>query len=71
MTSQENPDIFREKGLSRRPAATKALLRNSHGVLSRSCEVLVGVSLRFDCAFTALTMHALRFHDIRTALTAC
>ena len=33
--------------------------------------VLVGDSLHSHDAFTELTMHALRFQGVRTALTAC
>ena len=46
-----------------------------HGVATefqwRSYGVLVGDSLRSHDTFTALTMHALCFHGIHTALTMC
>ena len=62
-------------------AATKALLRSSCGVLSRSYGVLVGDSMRSHDAFTALsrcshcvhcavTAFALCFHGVCTALMA-
>ena len=82
------PDDFLEKApvtaSRRRPhgvlTATKALLRSSSDILSRSYGVLVGDSMRshgahivctvlsrrLHCAFTAF---ALRFHDVYTALT--
>ena len=65
MRSQEKPDIFLNGILT----ATKALLQSSCGVLSLSYGVLVGDSLRSHNAFTMLTMHALRFYGVRTALS--
>ena len=61
--------------------ATKALLRSSCGIQSRSYGVLVGDSMRSHDAFTALsrrshcvhcavTAFALRFHGVCTALSA-
>ena len=49
---------FMKRGLSRRPNSDQSL----YGVLSRSYGVFVGDSLRSHDAFTALTVHALRFH---------
>ena len=71
MRSQENPDIFHDKracyGVL---TATKSLLWSSHGLLSRSYEVLSD-SLPSHNALTMLTMHALHFHGVHTALRAC
>ena len=47
--------------------ATKALLRSSHGVLSRSNGVIVGDSLRFHDAFTALSRRSQCMHCTFTA----
>ena len=88
MRAQAISDVFLEKApvtaSSPRPhgvlTATKALLRSSCDVLSRSYGVLVGDSMRSHgahivctalsrrshCAFTAF---ALRFHGVCTALT--
>ena len=64
-----------KKGLSRRPdsdqGVDKELAWRSIAFLRRSCWRFTALSRRFHCAFTALTMHALRFHGVRTALTAC
>ena len=72
MRSQDNPDIFVKRGLSQNPNSNQfiKLLQSSHGILSRSYVVLVGNSLRSQDAFMAITMHALGFHSILTALTA-
>ena len=72
---QENPDIFLEKGLSLRPGSDQGvateLAWRSIAFLRSSYWRLSALSRRFHCAFTALTMHALRFHGVCTALTAC
>ena len=75
-------DVFLEKNTCHGVlTATKALLRSSCDVLSRSYGVLVGDSMRSHgahivctapswrshCAFTAFS---LRFHGVCTALTA-
>ena len=72
MNSQENPDIFvKKRAFQGVLIATKALLRSLHGVVLHSYRVLVGNSLHSHNAFTALTMHELRFYCVHTALTVC
>ena len=68
MKSQESAlYFFMKKGLSLYPNSDKAraLLRISHGIHR------VGDSLHSHGAFTALTMHALHFHGIHTAVLVC
>ena len=75
MRLQEIPDVFLEKAPvtasshSLMVSATKALLRSSCGVLSRSYGVLVGDSMRSHGAFKVLTFRAPRCHGVRTALS--
>ena len=75
MRSQENTDIFREKCLSRRPDSNQGvateLAWRSIAFLRSSCWRFSALSRRFLCAFTALKIHALHFHGVCTALTAC
>ena len=79
--SKEIPDVFLKSACHGVLTATKALLRSSCGVLSRSYGVLVGDSMRSHHASTALsrrshcvhcagTAFALCFHGVCTALTA-
>ena len=77
MRSQENPDIFLEKGpftaSLQRPmrcyGALVAFYRVPTEFLLAILCALTTLSLRFHGAFTALTLHALRFHGVRTALS--
>ena len=57
---------FRENG----PTATKALLRSSHCILSRSCGVLVSDWLRSHGATTACTSLSWRLHCVHCTFTA-
>ena len=62
MRSQENPDIFEKKACHGFLAATKALLRSSHGVLSRSYGVLTGDYMHSHGAHNACTALSRRSH---------
>ena len=64
-------NFFVKKGCHSVLTATKALLRSSHGVLSRSYGVLVGDSLRSHDAFTALSRNSQCMLCAFTAFALC
>ena len=73
MRSQEIPDVFLKMRLSRRPhsdqdVATELLWRSTAFLRSSSWR-FYALPRRFHCAFTALTLRALRCHGVRTALS--
>ena len=73
--SQEIPDVFLEKApvaaSSERPRRCYGALVAFIAFLRSSCWRFYALSGRFHCAFTALTLRALRCHGVRTALSRC
>ena len=69
---QEIPDVFLKKSVCHGVlTVTKALLRSSYGVLSRSYGVLVGDPMRSHDAFIALSRRSHCVHCAVTAFALC
>ena len=60
--------FFVKKGLSQGPNSNQGVVTE---LALRSYGVLVGFSLHSHDAFTALTMHAMHFQGVCTALASC